>query len=60
MGPVLAGLVMSAFGFVPSTGGAVEQTPHAITGIVLLYSLIPVATQIVSLLIFSRYRLDHD
>ncbi|WP_419144950.1 MFS transporter [Novosphingobium album (ex Hu et al. 2023)] len=51
---------MSAFGFVPSTGGAVEQTPHAITGIVLLYSLIPVATQIVSLLIFSRYRLDHD
>lgn len=58
LGPVLAGLVMSAFGFVSSTGGAVEQTPQAIHGIVLLYSLIPVGTQMISLLIFSRYRLD--
>jgi len=57
LGPVLAGLVMSGFGFVASTGGAVAQTPQAIHGIILLYSLIPVATQIVSLLIFSRYRL---
>lgn len=60
LGPVLAGLVMSAFGFVSSTGGAVPQTAHAITGIVLLYSLIPVATQLLSLAIFSRYRLDHS
>lgn len=58
LGPVLAGLVMSAFGFVSSTGGAAPQTPHAIHGIVLLYSLIPVGTQLLSLLIFSRYRLD--
>lgn len=58
LGPVLAGLVMSGFGFVASTGGAVAQTPRAIHGIILLYSLIPVATQMVSLLIFSRYRLD--
>jgi len=57
LGPVVAGLVMSAFGFVSSTGGAVTQTPHAITGIVLLYSLIPAATQVLSLLVFSRYRL---
>lgn len=57
LGPVVAGLVMSAFGFVSSTGGAVTQSPHAITGIVLLYSLIPAATQIISLLVFSRYRL---
>lgn len=57
LGPVVAGLVMSAFGFVSSTGGAVTQTPRAITGIVLLYSLIPAATQLVSLLVFSRYRL---
>ncbi|MBH0113367.1 MFS transporter [Novosphingobium sp. YJ-S2-02] len=57
LGPVIAGLVMSAFGFVSSTGGAVEQTPHAITGIVLLYSLIPAALQIVSLGVFSRYKL---
>jgi GPH family glycoside/pentoside/hexuronide:cation symporter len=57
LGPVVAGLVMSSYGFVSSTGGAVEQTPHAIRGIVLLYSMIPVAMQIVSLAIFSRYRL---
>lgn len=57
LGPVVAGLVMSGFGFVSSTGGAVTQSSHAITGIVLLYSLIPAATQVVSLLVFSRYRL---
>ncbi|WP_237713897.1 MFS transporter [Novosphingobium sp. Rr 2-17] len=57
LGPVVAGLVMSAFGFVSSTGGAAAQTPHAINGIVLLYSLIPAATQVLSLLVFSRYRL---
>lgn len=59
LGPVVAGLVMSAFGFVSSTGGAVTQTPEAILGIVLLYSLIPAATQIVSLLVFTRYRLPN-
>jgi len=58
LGPVVAGLVMSLFGFVSSTGGAAAQSPAAIHGIVLLYSLIPVAIQIVSLAIFSRYRLD--
>lgn len=57
MGPVIAGLVMTAFGFVSSTGGAAAQTPHAITGIVLLYSAIPAAMQCLALLVFSRYRL---
>lgn len=57
LGPLIAGVVMSAFGFVSSTGGATEQTPEAITGIILLYSLIPVGTQLISLAIFSRYRL---
>lgn len=57
LGPVVAGVVMSAFGFVSSTGGAVAQRTGAITGIVLLYSLIPAGVQIVSLAIFSRYRL---
>ena len=60
LGPLVAGVVMSSFGFVSSTGGAVEQTPHAITGIVLLYSLIPVATQLISLVLFTRYRLPQD
>lgn len=60
LGPVIAGLVMSGFGFVASTGGAAPQTPRAILGVILLYSLIPVATQLISLAIFSRYRLEDD
>ncbi|MET0241204.1 MAG: MFS transporter [Sphingobium sp.] len=60
LGPVIAGIVLSAFGFISSTGGAVPQSARAITGIILLYSLIPVAMQIVSLLIFSRYRMPAD
>jgi GPH family glycoside/pentoside/hexuronide:cation symporter len=57
LGPVIAGIIMSLFGFRESTGGMVEQTPHAIFGIVLLYSMVPVATQVLSLIVFSRYRL---
>lgn len=58
MGPLVAGVVLTMFGFASSTGGAAAQSPHAITGILLLYSFIPAATQILSLLIFSRFRLD--
>ncbi|MBB4614797.1 MFS transporter [Novosphingobium taihuense] len=57
LGPVIAGIVMSAFGFVSSTGGAAAQSASAITGIVLLYSAIPAALQLAALAIFSRYRL---
>ncbi|MEJ6009757.1 MFS transporter [Novosphingobium aquae] len=57
LGPVIAGVVMSVYGFKESTGGMVEQTPEAIRGIVLLYSLVPVATQLTALAVFSRYRL---
>lgn len=58
LGPVIAGLVMSAYGFQSSTGGAMEQSEQAVTGIKLLYSFIPVGTQILSLVIFAFYRLD--
>ena len=57
LGPVIGGFILSGFGFRESTGGMVQQTPLAITGIVLLYSLVPLATQIISLAVFSRYRL---
>jgi len=57
MGPVIAGLVMSGFGFEASTGGAGAQSPHAIQGIILLYSAIPAGMQVLALAIFSRYRL---
>ena len=56
-GDWLAGVVMSAFGFVSSTGGAAAQSASAITGIVLLYSAIPAALQVGALVIFSRYKL---
>jgi len=58
MGPLLAGIVLSICGFKSSTGGAAAQGPRAITGILLLYSLIPATTQVLSLLIFSRFQLD--
>lgn len=57
LGPVIAGIVMSAFGFVSSTGGAAAQSDSAITGIVLLYSAIPAMLQLAALAIFTRYRL---
>lgn len=57
LGPVIAGAVMSGFGFAASTGGAAPQSAHAITGIVLLYSAIPAGLQMISLAIFTAYRL---
>lgn len=57
LGPVIAGIVMSGFGFVSSTGGVAAQSDTAITGIILLYSVIPAGLQLAALLVFSRYRL---
>ena len=57
IGPLIAGIVLSGFGFVESHGGPVEQAENAILGIVLLYSAIPAALQILALAVFSRYRL---
>ncbi len=57
IGPLIAGFVMSGFGFVESQGGAVEQSATAVFGIVLLYSLIPAGLQLAALGVFSRYKL---
>ena len=57
IGPVIAGLVLSGFGFVESHGGAVAQADSAVLGIVLLYSVIPAGLQMLALAVFSRYRL---
>ena len=58
IGPLLGGIVLSLFDFHSSTGGAAAQSPNAITGILLLYSFIPAGAQVLSLLLFTRYRLD--
>lgn len=57
IGPLIAGFVLSGFGFVESHGGAAAQTDSAVFGIVLLYSVIPASLQVVALAVFSRYRL---
>jgi GPH family glycoside/pentoside/hexuronide:cation symporter len=54
-GPTLAGVILSACGFVASTGGAMAQSPRVIFGVLMIYSLIPAALIVVSLLIFTRY-----
>lgn len=41
LAPLVGGFIMSATGFVSSTTGAVAQSASAMTGILLLYSLIP-------------------
>lgn len=55
LGPLLGGIVLSAYGFHSSMGGAAQQSPSAIIGILLLYSLIPAGAQVLSLLLFSRF-----
>lgn len=57
VGPLIAGVVLSLFDFHSSTSGAALQNAQAVTGILLLYSLIPAGAQVVSLFVFSRYRL---
>jgi len=58
LGPLIAGFVMSLYGFESSNHGAIAQSEDAVVGIKLLYSFIPVTTQVLSLIVFSRYRLD--
>ncbi|TXS92031.1 MFS transporter [Parahaliea maris] len=55
LGPVLAGLVLSAVGFQSSTGGAVPQDQEAIRGMIWLYSTIPAGVLALSLAAFTRY-----
>lgn len=57
VGPVIAGFVMSAFGFAASSGAPAPQSDSALLGIVLLYSLVPAGMQVLALAVFSRYRL---
>jgi GPH family glycoside/pentoside/hexuronide:cation symporter len=55
VGPLIAGSVLSLSGFVSSTTGVIPQSASAIRGILLLYSVIPVAIQLLSLWVFARY-----
>jgi GPH family glycoside/pentoside/hexuronide:cation symporter len=57
VGPLIGGIVLSLFDFQSSTGGAAQQSASAITGVLLLYSLIPAGAQLLSLLLFTQYKL---
>lgn len=53
--PLIGGVVMSLCGFVASTGGAQAQSQEAMTGILMLYSLIPAGILTLSALAFTGY-----
>ena len=55
LGPLLAGVVLSAVGFQASTGGPVAQDAQAVRGMIWLYSTIPAAILGLSLLVFTAY-----
>lgn len=57
LGPFVGGIVLSAFGFQSSMGGAEAQSSSAVIGILLLYSLIPAGAQVLSLFLFARFDL---
>lgn len=55
LGPLLAGIVLSIFGFQASTSGPIPQDPEAIQGMIWLYSIIPAGILALSLVVFTQY-----
>lgn len=56
LGPLLAGIVLSATGFQSSTDGVIAQDAGSIEGMIWLYSTIPAGIMALSLLIFTQYK----
>lgn len=56
VGPAIGGVILSVMGLQSSTHGAIVQSEDAIRGILLLYSLIPGAFALISLLFLRNYR----
>lgn len=56
VGPAIGGVILSVMGLQSSTNGAAVQSAEAIRGILLLYSLIPGAFALLSLLFLRNYR----
>lgn len=57
MGPVIGGATLSLFGFASSRGGIVDQSDSALLGVLMTYSVIPIAFFLLSLVFvpsFSR------
>jgi sugar (glycoside-pentoside-hexuronide) transporter len=61
LGPMIAGVFLSLFGFAEASGGtAVEQTTSAIWGIRLAFAIAPSVIVLGSLLILRLYDLDEE
>ena len=59
LGPTLALAVLAVTGFVSRTGGEVlDQPASALTGVVLIFSVLPAVLALASLVPLLRYRLD--
>ncbi|MFG6428913.1 MFS transporter [Roseateles sp. LYH14W] len=56
VGPLLAGFALSLSGFASSTTGMAQQSPQVVSSIVLLYSVVPAAGMVISLLVFGLRR----
>jgi GPH family glycoside/pentoside/hexuronide:cation symporter len=54
--PLLGGIVLSASGFVSSTGGITTQSASALTGILAMYALVPAGIIALSVAAFLRYQ----
>ncbi len=58
---MLTGFCLSAFGYVESTAGAVvTQTPTALMGVRILFTIVPFLLSLIAVLIGLRYRLNKD
>ncbi|MBB5687728.1 MFS transporter [Sphingobium boeckii] len=55
IGPLIAGFVLSTAGFQSSTHGVIAQSQGAVTGILLLYSVIPAGIAMLAVIVFTRY-----
>jgi GPH family glycoside/pentoside/hexuronide:cation symporter len=61
VGPLLSGALLSAAGFVRSTGGAIAAQPASVlTAIVVTAAVVPALAALLSMIFLARYRLSHE
>ena len=51
LGPLIAGVMLSFFGFASSRGGLIEQSDSALFGVLMIYSVVPLAFFLLSFLL---------
>lgn len=59
-GALIAGLLLSAFGYHESTTGFVEQSAEALQGVAVTYIGLPTSFAVVTLIVILRYRLSES